>query len=51
MSSIFPLSLCVLNMECHLQSLEAEQVAAVEHKRQFPMFKPGDVLELKVVGI
>jgi len=31
-----------------LQSLEAEQVAAVEQTRQFPAFRPGDVLELKV---
>lgn len=33
-----------------LQSLEAEQVAAVEKTRQFPAFNPGDVLELKVVS-
>lgn len=33
-----------------MQSLEAEQVAAVEKTRQFPAFRPGDVLELRVVG-
>lgn len=33
-----------------MQSLEAEQVAAVEQTRQFPAFRPGDVLELRVVG-
>ena len=32
------------------QSLEAEQVAAAEQTRQFPAFRPGDVLELRVVS-